>query len=107
MDFTDLGRAEVTKSASDNAKFKVPSLRNIAVTAPYMHDGRMQTLEEVMDHYNTGVKSSSTVDFLLQYNLQPGGLGLTDQEKADLIAFMKTLTDETFLHDEKFSNPFN
>lgn len=102
---TDIGRQKVTNDPADKAKFKTPSLRNIALTAPYMHDGRLKTLEEVIDHYNTGVKNSATVDFLLQYNLQPGGLQLTAQDKTDLIAFLKTLTDEEFLTNPAFAKP--
>ncbi|MCX6140852.1 MAG: cytochrome-c peroxidase [Candidatus Kapabacteria bacterium] len=94
--FTDKGREKVTGLLSDRAKFKVPTLRNIAVTHPYMHDGRFATLEQVVDHYSTGVNQSSTMDPLLQYNLPPG-LGLTQQDKDDLVAFLKTLTDQTFL----------
>ncbi|MCB0693983.1 MAG: cytochrome c peroxidase [Saprospiraceae bacterium] len=104
-EFTDTGREMVTMSAFDRAKFKVPSLRNIAKTPPYMHDGRFATLEEVLDHYNTGAKNSSTVEFLMQYNIQPGGLGLTAQEKSDIIAFMHTLTDDTFLTNPAYSDP--
>lgn len=104
-EFTDTGREMVTMSAFDRAKFKVPSLRNIAKTPPYMHDGRFATLEEVLDHYNTGAKNSSTVEFLMQYNIQPGGLGLTAQEKSDLIAFLHTLTDNTFLTNPAYKAP--
>ncbi len=104
-DFTDVGRFEVTKNPRDRAKFKVTSLRNIAVTPPYMHDGRFKTLEEVVHHYNTGVKNSSTIDILMQYNLQPGGLGLSEQDKSDLVAFLKTLSDETFLSNTSFAAP--
>jgi cytochrome c peroxidase len=63
-------------------------------------------LEEVVDHYNIGVKDSPTADFLLQYNLQPGGLGLSAQDKADLVAFLKTLTDTEFLANPAFKTPF-
>ncbi len=103
---TDEGRKVVTNDPTDRGKFKVPSLRNIALTAPYMHDGRFATLEEVIDHYNTGVKASSTVDELLQYNIQPGGLQMTAQDKTDLIAFLKTLTDETFRTNPAYKSPF-
>ena len=102
---TDEGRKMVTNDPADRAKFKVPSLRNIEFTAPYMHDGRFSSLEQVLDHYNTGVQSSSTVDFLLQYNLQPGGLQLTAQDKADLIAFLKTLSDVDFLNNPAYKKP--
>lgn len=104
---TDLGRFEVTQDALDKARFKVPSLRNVELTPPYMHDGRFETLEEVIEHYATGVKPSSTLDELMFHNIEPGGLQLTAQDKADLVAFLKTLTDETFLNDERFSSPFN
>lgn len=103
--FTDLGRFEVTNNPADKAKFKTPSLRNIALTPPYMHDGRFATLEEVIEHYNSGVQYSSTVDFLLQYNLNPG-LQLGEQDKADLIAFLHTLTDMSLVNEEKFASPF-
>jgi len=86
--------------------FKVPSLRNIALTAPYMHDGRFNTLEEVIDHYNTGVKHSSTVHHSMENNLSHGGLLLSTQDKADLVAFLHTLTDETLLTDERYASPF-
>jgi cytochrome c peroxidase len=104
-EFTDEGLFKTTGDPADMARFKVPSLRNIAVTPPYMHDGRFATLEEVIDHYNTGVKESSTIDEIMQFNLDPG-LNLSEQDKADLVAFMKTLTDETFLGNSDYSDPF-
>ena len=70
-----------------------------------MHDGRLATLEAVIDHYNTGVKPSPTVEFLLQYNLQPGGLQLNAQDKSDLIAFLKTLSDPDFLNNPAYKKP--
>ena len=103
-DFKDLGRFEVTKNASDKAKFKTPSLRNIELTPPYMHDGRFVTFEEVIEHYNSEIKQSSTLDPLL-YTIQ-AGLELTPQDKADLIAFLKTLTDQNFTTNPKFQTPF-
>jgi cytochrome c peroxidase len=102
--FTDEGRFAVTGDPFDMAAFKVPSLRNIAVTAPYMHDGRFNTLEEVIEHYNTGVQQSSSVHPLLQFNLDPG-LDLSQEEIADIVAFLHTLTDEEFLTNEEFSDP--
>lgn len=104
-DFVDLGRAEVTMNPSDNAKFKVPSLRNIAVTAPYMHDGRFTTLEEVIEHYDSGIHPSSTLDFAL-LNTTDTGLLLTEQDKQDLINFLHTLTDDTFLNNDEYKTPF-
>ncbi|MFT7545729.1 MAG: cytochrome c peroxidase, partial [Gammaproteobacteria bacterium] len=76
-----------------------------ALTPPYMHDGRFETLEEVLDHYNEGIQDSPTVDPGIQ-NTMITGLGLSDQDKADLIAFLNTLTDETFATNPEYSNPF-
>ncbi|HEX8424750.1 cytochrome-c peroxidase [Hymenobacter sp.] len=104
---TDLGRFNVTGVAADRGKFRVPTLRNIALTAPYMHDGRFQTLEEVVDHYNEHIDTNSADPILLLSNT-PGGtkLDLTATEKRQLVAFLKTLTDSTFIQDARFSNPF-
>jgi cytochrome c peroxidase len=101
--FTDLGRGAITGNASDNGKFLTPTLRNIALTAPYMHDGRFQTLEEVIDHYNNGGVSSPTVDPLMKH--VGTGLNLTNQDKADLLAFLRTFTDTTFINDSRFKQP--
>lgn len=103
--FIDFGRELVTNSPADRAKFKVTSLRNIAVTPPYMHDGRFQTLEEVVDHYNSNVKNSSTVDPAL-LGTTSTGLMLDAQEKQDLINFLKTLTDHTLLNNPAYSDPY-
>ncbi len=102
---TDIGREEVTGNPRDKAKFKVPSLRNIELTPPYMHDGRFQTLEEVIDHYNSGIQESATADPTV-LNTKDTGLFLTDQDKEDLINFLKTLTDYTFINNEEYTNPF-
>jgi len=91
----DAGRMEVTGKESDRGKFKVPTLRNVALTAPYMHDGRFQTLEEVVEHYNSGVQRTRTLDPNLAKH-PPSGLGLTADDKKALVAFLKTLTDEDF-----------
>lgn len=105
QDQDDIGREEVTENANDKAKFKVPSLRNIEVTAPYMHDGRFTTLEEVVNHYDHGIKISPTVDPALEYSASTG-LMLTDQDMKDLIAFLKTLTDDAMLTNERYADPF-
>lgn len=105
VDFTDLGRFDVTGNLADKAKFKVPSLRNIALTAPYMHDGRLQTLEEVVDHYDNGLHPSSTLDITLE-NTRATGLMLTAQDKTDLVAFLHTLTDQQLMTDTAYSSPF-
>ena len=106
FDFTDIGREEVTGSLADKAKFKVPTLRNVEVTAPYMHDGRFNTLEEVIEHYDLHVKQSSTLDPTLIQVVDNGGLNLTAQDKVDLVNFLKTLTDQTFLNNTEYSDPF-
>lgn len=87
----DLGLESTTGKASDRRKFSTPSLRNIALTAPYMHDGRFKTLEEVIDHYNAPPTLSPTLDPNLAKH--PQGLGLSKTDKAALIAYLKTLTD--------------
>lgn len=90
----DVGRFDVTKREGDNGKFAVPSLRNVALTAPYMHDGRFTKLEEVVAHYDHGLKRSDSLDpNLAKHPLK--GLGLSDDDKAALVAFMRTLTDES------------
>ena len=104
-DMTDIGREEVTQDVNDKGKFKVTTLRNIEVTPPYMHDGRFQTLEEVIEHYNSGIKTSSTVDPTV-LNTQNSGLMLTVQDKQDLLNFLKTLTDDTFLNNSEYASPF-
>ena len=98
----DLGRSVVTGFVEDNYKFKVPSLRNIAVTAPYMHDGRFGTLEAVLDFYNSGVVDSQTLDPLLRSG-ERLGIATTAEGRMAIIAFLNTLTDDTFLTDERFS----
>jgi cytochrome c peroxidase len=109
--FTDNGLGEVTGNPRHNGLFKAPSLRNIALTAPYMHDGRFQTLEEVLDHYNDHLKyTSPNLDpLIIEATNEVGGktLLLTQEEKRNIIAFLHTLTDSTFIKDERFSNPFN
>lgn len=102
--FTDLGLGTITGNPADNGKFKTPSLRNLIYTAPYMHDGRFATLDEVLDHYSTGVTISSTVDPDMQFAGQ-GGVQMTPQEKADLKAFLLTLTDPDFINNPAYQNP--
>ena len=88
-------------------RFKVPSLRNIAVTSPYMHDGRFRTLREVIEHYNSGVQSHPNLNRGLRgRNRQPRRLNLDGEQIDALVAFLNTLTDEAFLTDPKFSDPF-
>ena len=104
-DMDDEGYQAVTGNAEDRAKFKVTSLRNIAITQPYMHDGRFNTLMEVLDHYNEGIQSSTTLDPALAMTMDTG-LMLTSEDKLDLVNFMKTLTDNRFLSNPAYQSPF-
>ena len=111
LTFTDPGRGGLTKLAVDQGKFIAPTLRNIALTAPYMHDGRFKTLEEVLDHYSDHVQMASPGldnNLIQGINDPPFGthMDLTATEKKQVIAFLKTLTDSTFITDKRFSNPF-
>jgi len=99
--FTDLGLGAVTGDPNDNGKFRSPSLRNLAFTAPYMHDGRFATLEEVINHYSEGLQVSPTIDPLMK-KVQQGGVQLTPQDKADLKAFLLTLSDNDFVNNPNF-----
>ena len=100
----DLGRAHVTNNPEDNYKFKVPTLRNIALTAPYMHDGRFATLDEVIEHYSSGIHMSPTIDPLIEFGSQ-GGVQLDAQEKYLLKKFLLTLTDNNFINNPNFKDP--
>ena len=99
-DFIDKGRGEVTGDRFDNGKFRIPTLRNAVFSAPYMHDGRFNTLEEVIDHYNSGGSRIDNTDPLIR------PLGLTPSEKQDLLNFLHTLTDTVVLNDPMLANPF-
>ena len=99
--FTDLGLGAVTGDPNDNAKFKTPSLRNLAFTAPYMHDGRFATLDEVINFYSEGLQNSPTIDPLMK-SVNDGGVQLSAQDKADLKAFLLTLTDNDFINNPAF-----
>ena len=102
--FSDLGLGNVTGDPADNGKFKTPSLRNLAFTAPYMHDGRFETIEEVINHYSEGLQNSTTIDPLMK-KVDQGGVQLSLQEKADLKAFLLSLSDTDFINNPNFSNP--
>lgn len=101
--FSDLGLGAVTGDPNDNGKFRSPSLRNLAYTAPYMHDGRFATLDDVINHYSEGLIDSPTIDPLMK-QIDQGGVQLTDQEKADLKAFLLTLSDPSFINNPEFQN---
>lgn len=100
-----LGRYRITGDTSDMGKYKTPSLRNIALTSPYMHDGRFNTLEEVLTHYSKGVKDSPQTSALLYKNDKPG-FNFSSTEKKAIIAFLHTLTDTNFVKDTTLSNPW-
>ncbi|MFD2725002.1 cytochrome-c peroxidase [Hyunsoonleella rubra] len=100
--FTDLGLGAVTGDPSDNGKFRSPSLRNLKFTAPYMHDGRFATIDEVINHYSEGLKRSGTIDPLMK-KIDQGGVGLTEKDKADLKAFLLSLSDDEFVNNVAFS----
>lgn len=100
----DLGRYNVFNRESDKYKFKVPSLRNVEKSGPYMHDGRLSSLKAVLDFYDSGmVENGGEVDASLKREDGTLGITLSDYEKESLIAFLKTLTDNTFLTDARFS----
>ncbi len=105
-EFTDKGVGAISGHESEKGTFKVPTLRNIAITAPYMHDGRFATLEQVVDHYSTGIKYSSTLSQQLSLGNAPKKFNFTATQKEDLVAFLSTLTDDVFRADKRFSNPF-
>ena len=103
----DRGFGAVVNNTALDATFKVGSLRNVELTAPFMHDGRFATLEEVIEHYSSGVKNHPNLSPQLKLpNGQPRLANLTAQDKAALVAFLKTLTDLSVASDVKYSNPF-
>lgn len=130
VSYTDNGIGERTHEGNDYGKFRIPSLLNIEYTAPYMHDGRFKTLEEVVEHYNSGIQDHPNLSWMLKDfdqpidfwamdvnhdgiltndELPPGRparLNLTEGEKKALVAFLKTLSDPTVFTDERFSDPF-
>jgi len=104
---TDLGVNETTGNPNDIGKFKVPSLKNIAIRPPYMHDGRFASLEEVIDHYSSEIQNHpNLISPLVNSNGEVGQFDFTQAEKDALVAFLHTLTDNQMLTDEKFNNPF-
>lgn len=103
--FEDPGRGGISNLAKDTGLFRIPSLRNIALTAPYMHDGRFKTLEEVVDFYSEGVHESYNIDSKMQH-ADRRGVHFTVEEKAQVLAFLKTLTDSAFVTDPAFGNPW-
>ena len=96
----DLGRMKITQKSSDSLKFKVPTLRNIERSTPYMHDGRYRSLQMVLFHYSSDIHSSATLAPELRK-----GISLTEEDKRSIISFLKTLTDYTFLNNTQFQYP--
>ncbi len=106
-DFSDKGRGEVSGNPNEYGKFKTASLRNVTVTAPYIHDGRFKSLTDVIEHYSSGQQPSPNIDnILLKPNHANGGLHLSATQKNNIVEFLKTLTDTVFLKNPKHSNPF-
>jgi len=100
VSLNDSGRAHITGLAADKYKFMVPSLRNADLTRPYMHDGRFNSLDAVLEHYRTGVYAATNPDPTMA-----NGISMTEEEKTNIIAFLKTLTDTIFTKDKRFSEP--
>lgn len=97
----DKGHELITNEITDRYKFKTPSLRNVAVTSPYMHDGRFKTLQECLNHYSGPITNTLNLSPILSSN----GIALTSQEKNDIITFLYTLTDYKFINDKRFADP--
>lgn len=105
----DLGVGGVTGNAHDDGKFKVPFLRNVALTAPYMHDGRFASLEEVVNHYSENIQMHPNLDFRLRNPENTDEvlrMNFSDEEKGALVAFLRTLSDDELVYDAKYSDPF-
>jgi cytochrome c peroxidase len=103
----DKGIGVISGNARDNGSFKIPNLRNIALTAPYMHDGRFASLDQVLEHYSHGIKADPNLDQRLKApSGQPIRMNISDNDKKALIAFLNTLTDYDMISDAKLSNPF-
>jgi len=98
----DEGRKHITEQQNDLGKFRVPTLRNIELSGPYMHDGRFTSLEQVLEHYNSGVKPTSNLDGMLQQGSKLG-IALSPTQKQQIISFLKTLTDDEFISNKQFS----
>lgn len=107
LEYEDNGVGERSSLMADNGKFKIPLLRNVEVTGPYMHDGRFETLEEVIDFYSEGIQNHDNLDQKLRgSDGKAKQMNFSNQEKQDLIAFLHTLTDDAMMSAERFSDPF-
>ncbi|RYG29741.1 MAG: hypothetical protein EOO01_37775 [Chitinophagaceae bacterium] len=96
----DYGRMRITNQREDSLKFKVPSLRNIFLTYPYGHDGRFTSIGSMLDHYNSGVQQSASLDPSLK-----NGISISFNDRYYLVQFLGTLTDSAFINDKRFSQP--
>ncbi|GEQ84691.1 cytochrome-c peroxidase [Patiriisocius marinistellae] len=103
-EFTDRGLGLITGDPAHFGLFKSPSLRNLAYTAPYMHDGRFETLDDVINHYSEGLVFSETIDPLMK-SIAQGGVQLTEADKADLKAFLLSLSDPSLANNPNYQNP--
>jgi cytochrome c peroxidase len=105
--YSDNGLSLTTKNAADAGKFRIPSLRNVALTGPYMHDGRFKSLGEVIDHYSETIADHPNLDNRLRSaNGAPARMNISDREKKAIIAFLQTMTDHEMISDVRFSDPF-
>lgn len=108
VNYTDAGRENVTNNPADAGKFRIPNLRNVAITAPYMHDGRFSTLDEVLNFYSHNITNHANLDTRLKNESgMPMQMNITDQEKTALIAFLGTFTDHSMISNHDLSNPFH
>lgn len=105
-EYPDKGRGKITNKDIDYGKFRAPTLHNIALTAPYMHDGRFATLREVLEHYNTGVHDTPNLDRAFLKTPELGGMGLTNAQVDDILLFLATFTDSDLTTDPRYSSPF-
>jgi len=103
--YLDPGRGGVTGNLEEQGRFKIPSLRNVVLTPPYMHDGRFSTLKEVLEYYSTGVHYSANVDSKMEFAYR-GGANLSETDKQNILEMLRTLTDSVFISDPRFGNPF-
>jgi cytochrome c peroxidase len=106
LNYADNGVGALNGNAADNGKFKIPNLRNVALTAPYMHDGRFATLDAVLEHYSHNIMNHPNLDSRLKDGNQAKQMNISDNDKTAIIAFLNTLTDYTMITDPKFSSPF-
>src|SRR5258706_954723 len=107
VNYSDNGVGLITGNPADNGKFRIPSLRNVALTAPYMHDGRFATLDEVLEHYSHGIANHPNLDSRLKTpENTPIAMNISSQEKVAIVALLNTFTDYSMITDPKFSSPF-